>query len=65
MVHLSGPAPRGLTLNDDGSFTFVAAGVGDWTFSYYITNADGTSGIATVTITVDPRSRGGGGGRQY
>jgi hypothetical protein len=55
-AHLSGPAPRGLTLHPDGSFTYRAprfAPDDGITFQYYLTNPDGTSNIATVTIYVD------------
>jgi hypothetical protein len=60
VAHLVGPAPAGLTLHADGSFTFRAPprriyDPTPYTFRYYVTNPDGTSGIATVTITVYPQ----------
>jgi hypothetical protein len=66
-AHLVDPAPRGLILHDDGSFVYKPpAGRRhlELTFSYYLTNPDGTSNIATVTIQVgddDPGPRGPGG----
>jgi hypothetical protein len=62
-AHLVDPAPRGLTLHGDGSFVYhPPAGRRHFelTFSYYLTNPDGTSNIATVTIQVgddDPGPR--------
>jgi hypothetical protein len=55
VVHLSGPAPAGLTLNSDGSFSFYAPAGGpnhNVSFQYFITNPDGTSGIGWVNIEV-------------
>jgi hypothetical protein len=60
VAHLVGPGPAGLALHADGSFTFrpPPRRIYDptpYTFRYYVTNPDGTSGIATVTITVYPQ----------
>jgi hypothetical protein len=61
VAHFAGWVPgspllaRGLTLNADGSFTFVApSGTPNEvaTFQYYVTNPDGTSSIGLVDITI-------------
>jgi hypothetical protein len=70
VAHLS-PTPAGLTFNADGSFSFQTRrsdGGSTFAFDYYITNPDGTSGIGTVTITVDEPDiieRGPGGHQRY
>jgi hypothetical protein len=54
-THLVGSAPQGLTLHDDGSFVYrppTGRRRFQVTFSYYLTNPDGTSNTATVTIQV-------------
>ncbi len=53
-VLVSGPSIGALTLNPDGSFSYKPANgyVGTITFRYQAKNANGTSGLATVYITV-------------
>ncbi len=50
----AGPAFGAVTLNDDGSFTYApnASYVGADSFTYQITDADGDTAMATVSIAV-------------
>jgi VCBS repeat-containing protein len=55
-VLATGPASGDLTLNPDGSFTYVPAEgfSGEVTFTYQATDGTNASNVATVTITVTP-----------
>lgn len=54
LYSLVGSAPNGLTLNSDGSFTYIppADYVGTTTFDYRVSDGRGGTCTATVTITV-------------
>ncbi|WP_374343912.1 Ig-like domain-containing protein [Azonexus sp.] len=54
----SGPSHGSLTFNADGSYTYTpeADYHGPDSFSYTLTDADGQSDTATVTLTVNPTS---------
>ncbi len=55
-VRVTGPAHGDLTLNSDGSFTYVPAAdyFGSDSFMYYAEDAYGRSDAVTVTLTVNP-----------
>ena len=52
----SNPASGTVDFNSDGTFTYTPVGDfnGQVTFNYQVTDADGATSIATVTINVDP-----------
>jgi Ca2+-binding RTX toxin-like protein len=54
------PEAGSVVLNDDGSFTFTAAEnfVGQASFTYRATDADGLTSDATVTLTIEERDEG-------
>ncbi|HLA05407.1 MAG TPA: Ig-like domain-containing protein, partial [Syntrophales bacterium] len=53
-ILVAGPASGVLTLNANGSFSYVPAGAGVFTFTYQISDGALLSNVATVTITVTP-----------
>ena len=56
LVDQGGPSNGAVTLNEDGTFVFTPNTdfVGDDSFQYVITDANGQTSTATVSITVNP-----------
>ena len=56
LVDQGGPSNGAVTLNEDGTFVFIAKSqtfVGDDSFQYVITDANGQTSTATVSIAVE------------
>jgi VCBS repeat-containing protein len=63
-ILITGPSHGTLTLNADGTLTYMPTDLfsGTDSFQYQVTDGSGTSNIATVTIDVVPSVSPGGGG---